>query len=144
MTKQTWGSYWEGTGRSFLERQIQRYKARIGYRRLLHAVPEIGTSGRVLEVGAGKAWISRLLRASGWPTIAIDLNSDIAMSSSTFVDAYVIGDIFNLPFKKDSFDLVMSYGLLEHFNKTELTKATAEMRRIGRSVVAWLPTCGME
>jgi SAM-dependent methyltransferase len=144
MIKQTWESYWESTGRSFLERQVQRYKEKIGYQRLLYSVPEIGINGRVLEVGAGKAWMSRLLLARGWHTIAIDLNSDIAMSSSTFVDTYVIGDIFNLPFKENSFDLVVSCGLLEHFNKVELTKTTAEMRRTGRSVVAWLPTCGME
>ena len=144
MTRQTWRFYWESTERSFLERQIQLYKARIGYLKLLQAVPEIGTSGRVLEVGAGKAWISRLLRARGWSTIATDLNSDIAMSNSKFADSYVIGDMINLPFKENSFDLVMSCGLLEHFNLDTVQKILTEMGKVGKSIVAWLPTCSLE
>ena len=144
MKRPTWRFYWESTERSFLERQIQLYKARIGYLKLLQAVPEIGTSGRVLEVGAGKAWISRLLRARGWSTIATDLNSDIAMSNSKFVDSYVIGDMINLPFKENSFDLVISCGLLEHFNLDTVQKILTEMGKVGKSIVVWLPTCSLE
>lgn len=144
MKKMTWKSYWESADKSFIERQIQLYKAKQGYGKLLQAVPEIGERGRVLEVGAGKAWISRLLRARGWRTIAIDLDSDIAMSNSKFVDSYVIGDMFNLPFKENSFDLVMSCGLLEHFNLDTVQKILAEMGKVGKSIVAWLPTCSLD
>ena len=144
MRRQTWASYWVSTERSFLERLIQLYKAKIGYKKLLQAVPEIGTSGRALEVGGGKAWISRLLRRRGWRTTAIDLEPKIVKANASAVEDYVIGDTFNLPFKVNSFDLVMSCGLLEHFTLDEVQKILSEMSSAAKSVVAWFPTCGLE
>ena len=52
--------------------------------------------------------------------------------------------MFNLPFEKKEFDLIMSCGLLEHFELTEVKQAVAEMKKVGNSVVAWIPTCGIE
>ena len=143
MVRQAWDCYWESIEQCFIERQIQKYKYQRGYPKLLQAIPELPARGRVLEVGAGKAWISRLLRARGWHTIAIDLSSDIATSNAKSVDSYVIGDMFNLPFKKKSFDLVMSCGLIEHFDLDVVRKIFTEMKRVGRSIIAWFPTCGV-
>lgn len=144
MRKQSWESYWKSIEKSFIERQIQLYKAKRGYRKLLQAIPEIGTSGRVLEVGAGKAWLSHMLRVKGWYTIAIDLDPSFVKANSNKVDSYIIGDMYHLSFKENSFDLVMSCGLIEHFDLDTVQKIISEMRRVGKSVVAWFPTCGVE
>jgi SAM-dependent methyltransferase len=144
MAGASWKEYWKGTEESFLERQIQNYKATWGYHRLLKAVPECTTPGKVLEVGAGKAYLSQILRNKGWRTTAIDLNSDIVKVNSTKVDKYVIGDMLNLPFADKSFDLVISCGLIEHFPRDIVQQIISEKKRVGKRVVAWLPTCGIE
>jgi len=144
MKKNAWKSYWAGVDKSFIDRQIMAYKTKKGYRKLLQAVPEIGENGRVLEIGAGRAWISRILREKGWHATAIDLDLDEARTNSDKVDNYVQADIYNLPFGDNSFDLVISCGLIEHFNLDELQKIIVEMRRVSKSVAAWFPSCGLE
>lgn len=144
MTGAGWKEYWQSSEESFLERQIQNYKAKWGYLRLLNAIPECTKTGKVLEVGAGKAWISRLLRRTGWHTTAIDSDADIVKNNSQHVDRYIVGDMLKIPFDDKSFDLVISCGLVEHFTEDIVDKIIAEMRRVGRSVVVWFPTCSWE
>lgn len=144
MGEKTWQSHWEYIDRSFLERAIERYKTVVGYRKLLDAIPEIGSRGRSLEVGAGKAYLSRFLRARGWQTTAIDIDKNVVAANSGVVDKYVEGDMFNLPFKHRAFDLVISCGLFEHFPHDALGDIISKMGRVGRTVAAWLPDCGIE
>ncbi|MEK7168079.1 MAG: class I SAM-dependent methyltransferase [Patescibacteria group bacterium] len=141
MEKQEWVSYWQNVENSFWENKIQAYKGEFGYKKLLMAVPEIKDKGRVLEVGAGKAWISRLLRARGYHSTCLDSDPDAVMLNSKMVDDYIIGDIFNLPFPEKSFDLVISCGLLEHFQSNDLKTIVSEMGNVSDTVIAWLPAC---
>jgi len=143
MKKQEWVSYWQNVENSFWENKIQSYKGKFGYKKLLMAIPEIKSKSRILEVGAGKAWISRLLRAKGCHSTCLDSDPDVVMLNSKMVDNYVIGDIFNLPFQNNSFDLVISCGLLEHFELNSLKNMVSEMGRVSNTVVAWLPTCDL-
>lgn len=142
--KNSWDTYWRTRDKAPVERMIERYKMQTGYRRIIDSLPEIGIAGRVLEIGAGKARISRILKDRGWQTVALDSNPAVAGDNFRSVDAYVIGDIFTLPFDDHSFDLVMCCGLLEHFSEDDVCSILAEMARVGRSVAAWLPTCGIE
>lgn len=142
--KQTWESYWEKTDKSFFEQQIQRYKVKWGYEKLINVIPKIKTIGKVLEVGAGKARLSQIMRDRGWYTTAIDLEPSVVKDNKDEVEGYIIGDMFCLPFKNNSFDLVISCGLLEHFTLETVKMIISEIKRVGRSVVAWLPTCGLE
>ena len=141
MKKQTWDSYWTRTDQSMIERYIQLYKARTGYPKLVAPIPMLDKKGCALEVGAGKAWISRHLLSLGWKTHAMDLNQNIAQQNRAVVDNYIVGDIFELPYKDQSFDLVTSCGLLEHFDIDIVKIIVSEMRRVGKNVVNWIPTC---
>ncbi len=51
--------------------------------------------------------------------------------------------MYHLPFKEDSFDLVMSCGLIEHFDLYKVQQILLEMRRVGKSLIVWFPTCGL-
>lgn len=53
-----------------------------------------------------------------------------AVPSSQFVAS--AGDVFHLPFADASFDVVMSYGLLEHFTEPALVELLAETNRVLR------------
>lgn len=140
----SWKSYWSSTDTRVFEKLIQRYKSKKGYAKLLKAIPEIEGDYKTLEVGAGKAWLSRILRARGCHTMAIDIEPSVAETSKHFVDSYVVGDMFHLPFEDNSFDLVLSCGLIEHFTLSEVNLIIKEMARVGKSVAAWYPTCGLE
>jgi len=141
--KDNWSFYWSSMQRSFIERKIQTYKAKNGYAKLLQVIPGIELNGRVLEIGAGKASISQILRDRGCHVTAIDLDYNIAKTNCDKVDSYIVGNMLNLPFKNDSFNLVISCGLIEHFTLDIVQEIFLECKRVGRFVVAWFPSCGM-
>ena len=142
--KDNWKAYWSSTDNAFLEKIIQRYKSEKGYEKLLDAAPNIKSNSATLEVGAGKAWLSRILRTKGCNTTAIDIEPGIVEANKQAVDKYLVEDMYNLPFEDDSFDLVLSCGLIEHFALENAQKIIREMARVGKSVAAWYPTCGLE
>ena len=142
--KDNWKAYWSSTDNAFLEKVIQRYKSKKGYEKLLDAAPDIKSNSKTLEVGAGKACLSRILRKKGCNTTAIDIEPGIVEANKHAVDKYLLEDMYNLPFEDDSFDLVMSCGLIEHFALEKIKKIVREMSRVGKSVAAWYPTCGPE
>jgi ubiquinone/menaquinone biosynthesis C-methylase UbiE len=142
--KNNWKAYWSSTDNAFLEKIIQRYKSKKGYEKLLNAAPDIKSNSVILEVGAGKAWLSRILRTKGCKTTAIDNEPGIVEANKHTVDKYLVEDMYNLSFEDDSFDLVISCGLIEHFTLENTKKIVQEMARVGKSVVAWYPTCGPE
>jgi len=47
----------------------------------------------------------------------------------------IMADIFHLPFKDDSFDIVWNEGVLEHFPEPNNIKATKEMARVSKKNV---------
>jgi len=141
--KDNWSFYWNSMQRSFIERKIQSYKAKNGYAKLLQVIPGIETNGRVLEIGAGKAFMSQILRDRGCHTTAIDLDYNITKTNCNKVDSYIVGNMLNLPFKNNSFNLVISCGLIEHFTLDVVQDIFLECKRVGRLVIAWFPSCGM-
>jgi len=128
-----WQEYWDNLEESWLEKKIQNYKTKYGYQRLLNAIPAM-PPGTSLEIGAGRARISCLLKQRGWYTTALD-----QITFLTGVDKYDKGDIFNLPYKDKSFDLVLCCGLLEHFPPKKVNLILSEMRRVGKSIACWFP-----
>ena len=96
--------------------------------------------GRVLEYGCGAAGVSIFLANQGFQTTALDVSRNALTvarinagrhTSARAIDTthLVQGDTFRLPFKDESFDIVMSYGLLEHFDRDWLEVAIAEVLR---------------
>jgi 2-polyprenyl-3-methyl-5-hydroxy-6-metoxy-1,4-benzoquinol methylase len=82
-------------------------------------------SGRALEVGCGRGSMSAFFADAGFEVHLLD-TSDVALktASSNFVadglrGHYICGDCLALPYASDSFDVVLSIGLLEHFAEIE-------------------------
>lgn len=85
--------------------------------------------GKSLEVGAGRGSLSAYFADGGWDSTLLDL-SPTAVSSArdafaasglnaTFVEA----DCLDMPFEANTFDLIFSIGLLEHFEDTRAVLA---------------------
>lgn len=133
-----WNIYWDR--RNWFEKAIEWFKINFGYRWLLEGIP-LGKPGKSLEVGAGKAYISRLLCQRGWFTSACDNNSDVVLRNAKYIDDYRFADAFKLPYANKQFDLVFCCGLLEHYSISEAVDIIRGMQRVGKKVVIWVPSC---
>jgi len=80
---------------------------------------------RCLEVGCGRGSMSAYFSDNGFDCTLLDISSEaISAAQSIFKKNklkghFLVGDANNLQFKDNSFDVVVSIGLLEHFEDIE-------------------------
>jgi ubiquinone/menaquinone biosynthesis C-methylase UbiE len=93
-------------------------------------------SCKLLEIGAGASRSSLLLSRGGATPFfldtsisALNISQDLAFFHNIGAH-HIQGDAFTLPFKDDSFDVVWSGGLLEHFHKKEQQQLIKEHIRV--------------
>jgi 2-polyprenyl-3-methyl-5-hydroxy-6-metoxy-1,4-benzoquinol methylase len=79
-------------------------------------LPELARGNRVLDLGCGGMWLTRMLRRRGFDCIGIDL----------YPPADIVGNIKDRRFPTAGFDVVVALEMLEHEDCTE------EIRRILR------------
>lgn len=90
----------------------------------------------VLEVGCGRGSLSSFFAHSGHKCTLLDISSEvIEIAKKIFKQNnhnanFVIGDVENINFKDNSYDVVFSIGLMEHFKKIE--KSIQEQLRVLR------------
>jgi len=97
-----------------------------------------GYSGRTLEVGCGSGHFSALLAKAGFNAILLDYSpSAIMCARNSFLKLegkqrkrYLLGDALSLPIADGMIDVVLSCGLLEHFEN--YVNPIAEMVRVLR------------
>ncbi len=75
--------------------------------------------GKVLDIGCGYGRISSFLKDQGFDVTAIDKDDKMVESTKTLGIRSFSMDATNIKFKKDSFDLVVTDGLLEHFKNPD-------------------------
>lgn len=94
------------------------------------------SSGRALEVGCGTGHIGSLLADLGFDVVLLDYLQaalECAKRSFTFLGGqerktYILGNALDLPLADGSFDVVISCGLLEHFEDADVV--IKEMARV--------------
>ena len=80
---------------------------------------------RVLEVGCGRGSMSAYFADNNYECTLIDLSPKVINTAKQIfkhhgLDAkFDVGDALNLPYENGSFDIVVSIGLLEHFENIE-------------------------
>src|SRR5215208_6464416 len=83
------------------------------------------TSGRVLEVGAGRGSMAAFFADAGFDVTLLDTSYDVLKIAGTNFEedqlnaAYICGDALKLPYSDGTFDAVLSIGLFEHFSEIE-------------------------
>jgi len=89
-----------------------------------------------LECGCGLATISTMLASEGYDVTMLDLSSHALekvkrnFKKLGLVGEFVQDDINKMPFEDNSFDLVLSFGVLEHFE--DVHRPIKEMVRVLR------------
>ena len=102
-------------------------------------------SGRALDVGCGPAVFTEELIQKGYAVTGIDVSEEMLararekMRQKNLLTQchFVLGDIENLDFPDDSFDLILCVGVLEYLNND--SQALKEIKRVlkktGRAII---------
>jgi len=92
-----------------------------------------GAKGEVLDVGCGTGYLTKHLLAHGVSVTGIDY-SDYAVENPLPECAGRIfkGDVLNIPYPDQRFDLVVSWSLLEHLPEKDLPQALKEIKRVSK------------
>ena len=115
-----WDGVWSGLDNTLTRKDAYHLMDEMKMTYLRPLLP--GTKGWILEVGMGSGRLSCFLAAEGYHSVGIDMSEEaLRVAGNNFRIAGVIGtlvkgDAYTLPFHRDSFDIVLSTGLLEHFD----------------------------
>ena len=113
-----WERYWPDQTPTMMAPTMSRVLDGIKLEHLYTILPEIGST---LEVGCGSARLSCLLAQQGYRTVCLDFSrTALAAARANYAlggapGRFVVGDAPALPFCDGRFDVVLSTGLLEHF-----------------------------
>jgi SAM-dependent methyltransferase len=130
----SWARYWAFRGERSGERDVWWALDRTKFEWLRRQMPPEGIS---LEVGCGSARLSTFVGSAGCRAVGLDYCAEAAaLAQASFARAGVRGDVvvgeaFGLPLRDDSVDMVLSTGLLEHFE--DPVPVVREMVRVLRS-----------
>jgi ubiquinone/menaquinone biosynthesis C-methylase UbiE len=92
------------------------------WRTIINTVP---SGAAILEVGAGSRTVATQLKQMGYSVTIVDHDSR--------VEADIQADILSLPFKDNSYDLILAAEILEHLPFSDAQKALAGLKRVTRS-----------
>ena len=117
-TREFWNRYWNDQSPTLRARTMTQLLDRIKFDYLRAILP---ATGRTLEVGCGSARLSSQLAMAGYRTFCLDYSCNaLKAGQANYLVArstglFVAGDTFRLPFRDGVFDVILSTGLLEHF-----------------------------
>jgi len=113
-----WDAYWVSQAPTTTARTMSRI---LDWRKLEYLQLILPGPGRTIEVGSGSGRLSCFLAALSYQTCCLDYSiAALKAAQANYVAEqrhalFVAGDAFSLPFREGTFDVVMSTGLLEHF-----------------------------
>ncbi len=85
---------------------------------------------RILDLGCGGGWLSKILSSKGFQVTGIDISSGlvkVAKKVSPDNAGFIVGDCMNLCLKNNTFDLIICMGVLHHL---DLDKTLLECHRL--------------
>ncbi len=118
---------------------IVRFCSRLIQKQLTHDTFNVKRPvERVLDLGCGNGRHAMYFARQGFKTAGIDVSeqaiewaADWARREGRDVD-FRVGDIENLPFADQTFDVVVSHGVLDHVPMATARRAATEARRVLR------------
>lgn len=117
-------------------------------KKFINKVIKYAKNKKVIEMGCGTGLMAGYLQKLGLKVTALDLSQavldyakEIAEQSEIIKPCkYEQGDILNLKYKKNSFDVSYSNGVLEHFNDEEIIEILKQQMNISRYVIFGIPS----
>jgi SAM-dependent methyltransferase len=88
--------------------------------------------GRLLDLACGHGLITAALVAEQRPVFGVDYNENAVCSATRRRLSAVRGDVFSIPFKEGSFDVVLSAEFMQQYNSEQAKILMGEMVRVTR------------
>lgn len=82
---------------------------------------------KILEIGKGTGMLEVVMEKDGYNFVTLDIDKKLKPD--------FIGDIINLPFKRNSFDTSCAFEVLEHIPFEEFDRALTELKRVSKNYV---------
>lgn len=145
-TKQYWDNEWKNDlyqARVFNSRKCSNFAFDLIFKEFL---PKGAL--RALEIGAGASiWLAYLDEFFGYTVYGLDysvagcLSANLNYTTATGEPPRIVqGDIFQCPFKEQSFDVVYSLGVIEHFsNPMQILKIAKRLLKPGGILLTAVP-----
>jgi ubiquinone/menaquinone biosynthesis C-methylase UbiE len=86
-------------------------------------------SWKFLDVGCGMGGFILALRKMGYKAFGTEI-SDFCLKNSPAKKWIIKGDILNLPFKNESFEVVTCFDVFEYLKRKEIERAFDELKRV--------------
>ena len=119
-------------GESWIGKMLRR--AALWYRALLIRV--FLNPKNCLDVGCGTGELVRTLRQSGIDAYGVEISDQALELADKSIQPYLKkGDITKLPYKKDQFDLVLTFDVLEHVERSKIKIAIDETIRVSSKFI---------
>lgn len=83
----------------------------------------------VLDLGCGGGWLSRILSPKGYNVIGLDSSKKLINNATRAdpISKFLVGNALRLPFKEDTFQLIIGVAVLHHL---KITDALDECNRV--------------
>ena len=134
-----------------LNEYLQKKEGRSGGSLIRHIRQKFKPGSRILEVGTGTGAIGALLTKYGFDVVSIDNNQEMIDIAKKFFgifnrsDNVVLVDAKDVidKFGENSFDCVVSHGMLEHYSDNEILKFLRFQLAVAPIVIFVVPTGSM-
>ena len=141
----TWSKHWsENNQQSLSQKFFSFYRKTVFARTVRYFVDcYFPSSGVFLEAGSGTSETSMRIDKRGGARllVAIDIVLPILSMCHPIMDVKVCGDVFHLPFQKNSIDGIWNVGVMEHFNHGQIDQIMREFHRVlrkdGQVILLW-------
>jgi len=130
--KEIWGKVWESNLEK-IDELIEECDPRV-----VEALEFANSGFRIIDAGCGLGQVVFNILRRGYDAYGIDYDVNTIKSAKRVAsmknidgkERFINGDIVNLPFADNSFDMYLSYGVIEHFTKAQHLKIMGEARRV--------------
>ncbi|NTU46208.1 UMP kinase [Candidatus Roizmanbacteria bacterium] len=89
-----------------------------------------------LDIGCGTGELVRILRSFGIDAYGVEISKDaIAMAEDQMKPYLKLGDVVKIPYEDAQFELVFSFDVLEHLERSKIKKAVDETIRVSKKYI---------
>ncbi len=106
--------------------------------KILEMIEMIPSGGFVLDIGSGRGLWSFAFVELGFKVIGIDYIDRVVKTNNQEVKwrrlenkiRFIVGDVFDINFADETFDVVTDFGLVQHLNNQDFKKYKEEINRV--------------
>jgi 2-polyprenyl-3-methyl-5-hydroxy-6-metoxy-1,4-benzoquinol methylase len=138
-----YGTYVSGRRHSLAPASLEGLKPRIPYlRNLIRWYFPSDRNAAILDLGCGHGALIHLARQAGYRNLrGIDVSTEqVTAAKRLCIEGVEQGDVMETMFKEPNaaFDCLITFDLIEHFNRNELISLVDEVHRVLRSEGRWI------